>query len=324
MSAREADSKKRMSTEGDTRLADYLPPLLRLPGELRNKIFKIALTAASPLCHRPPVTIYDPVSPSTSAHHRLVEERLINTQGSDAKCLRPDFNSLKFVSKQLYMETAGLEVQTSAILFSSGRSSPYFADPQLPAKYGKQRKTAEQLFFEFSAPMTPRKLGWLASVIIASSVACPSRRHVHAPPMPDLPALAMFCRHHPATQVRYEFTNFHFDVTEKSALKHFLATGVVLTTALQGNEVGMTASPSWGARLYEEARYWRDTWNIMHLFKDIENFTVWPNTRTQSVNPVDLEIFMRNAGLLGLNDGEYGVWLFYIKMWLEHGISGLE
>jgi hypothetical protein len=62
-------------------------------------------------------------------------------------------NQLKFICKQLYAETAGLEVKFNSIVF---------------AEADRAGKSAEELFLEFIQAMTPGKISWLSTVIIES------------------------------------------------------------------------------------------------------------------------------------------------------------
>jgi len=106
-------------------------PFLDLPPEIRNHIYQFALTSAfgylrlqSP--SEPGTTIHSSVSPSIDdAFHRTL---LINSDDAD---LDTEFNQLKFVSKQLYQETAGIEVRFNDIVIAKKWSSELSLGTQL-------------------------------------------------------------------------------------------------------------------------------------------------------------------------------------------------
>lgn len=83
-------------------------PLLRLPGELRNKIYELALSADEPLLFK-----------RGSLYERSIfrdvtkcgTETIVSRNGSQ------DFNQLKFVCCQLYAEAACLELRAGGIHF---------------------------------------------------------------------------------------------------------------------------------------------------------------------------------------------------------------
>lgn len=76
--------------------------LLCLPGELRNKIWELALTSSDPLHHRWPAR---PKPDYSDCQYRLVEKKEILKFSHP---VRPCFNRLKGVCKQLRYETEDL------------------------------------------------------------------------------------------------------------------------------------------------------------------------------------------------------------------------
>ncbi|KAH3990386.1 hypothetical protein HBH70_201750 [Parastagonospora nodorum] len=79
-------------------------PLIRFPGELRNKIYQYVFTASVPLHHRQTWAVVSSRNLTFSRHHSFEDET-----GGCELLPRPFFNSLKFVCRQLYAEAAGLE-----------------------------------------------------------------------------------------------------------------------------------------------------------------------------------------------------------------------
>jgi hypothetical protein len=83
-------------------------------------------------------------------------------------------NQLKFTCKQLYAETAGLELRFNFIVF---------------ATVNRAGKSTEELFLEFIQAMAPSKISWLSTVIIESDARYLSSNQNRAPGMPRLAAL---------------------------------------------------------------------------------------------------------------------------------------
>ncbi|KAF1848609.1 uncharacterized protein K460DRAFT_403891 [Cucurbitaria berberidis CBS 394.84] len=299
-------------------------PLLRLCGEIRNRIFEYALTSSTPLHHsldtqtpRFAVTMV-PVPQfllNISQHPILIEENVLRDLNLRQ---HPEFNQLKYVNKQLYAETAGLEIQYNTILFS----------PQMmPHQSALHQKTAEQCFLYFLAPMEASKMSWLTTVIIDSRRHCLAMLNANAPLMPDLPAIVLLCKTNPDIKVRYQFRNWEFDCYRAEASMNFLSAGVALTVALKGTEAGkqvleklLDTSRIWVHGLAREANHWRETWYIRHLLKGVKNFAFWPTAIATDISryiPRDGEI--RNIGKERLTQWEY-----YANSWIEHGIDASE
>lgn len=95
MAIQEKKRSRRQKTLQKRNRATVVPSFFRLPAELRNKIYELVLTA-------PNITRIICV-PGTA--RRKQKPKLVDPQ-------RPEFefNQLKFVNRQLYKETAGLEV----------------------------------------------------------------------------------------------------------------------------------------------------------------------------------------------------------------------
>jgi hypothetical protein len=79
---------------------------LDLPAEIRNHIYALALTAADDLYMR-----------SALGMSRAKQKPRVINHGIEGR----DFNQIKFVSRQIFAETAGLEVQFNRIIFYSAK-----------------------------------------------------------------------------------------------------------------------------------------------------------------------------------------------------------
>ncbi|KAH7081376.1 hypothetical protein BKA63DRAFT_207177 [Paraphoma chrysanthemicola] len=297
-------------------------PLLRLPAEIRNEIVEFALTSSRPLHHRQPRTLFSPVRLKASHCHIFVEEKDMH----GARHERSLFNKLKLVCRQLHAETAGLEIRFNSIVFAPQPVTPFYSNPHLPASQGKYLKAAEQWLFDFVAHITHKRLHWLSTVIIASETKCLAMRQSKAPPMPDLPPLAMFCKQHAHIDVRYQFSNWDFGAKTGVQTLNFIAAGVCLIAALHGDEVGLIARNRlvgvnlWAQILYEEARHWREVWNVQYLLKGVKNFAFRP-TAELSLCRVILD---RDAVRLEIDEERLDRWQQYTSDWISHGISGVS
>ncbi|KAF1916041.1 hypothetical protein BDU57DRAFT_515880 [Ampelomyces quisqualis] len=300
--------------------------LLQLPGEIRNRIWRFALTSSEPLHHRQPRTKLTQQLSIASHHHRLVEEKYI----LDGSTLNPpSFNKLKFVNRQLWAETAGLELHFNAVVFSSQIVRKFNRDPNASID-GFMKKCAEEWFFSFCAPMKVQCVDWLKTVIIAPDPQVWGLSQGYSPPMPHLPMLAMFCKSHPSVQIRYQFDDFKFGDERKNSSLNFLRAGVALTVALKGDKDGEDAALSLLGclpRIREDnelARNWRETWNIEYLMKNVKNFAFWPKMNSKYARDAHARScrLRHDADVLLVNDPQlFDKWLSYTKLWCEHGIS---
>ncbi|KAF2115336.1 hypothetical protein BDV96DRAFT_646345 [Lophiotrema nucula] len=143
---------------------DQVFPLLRLPGELRNRIYQFALFSPDGI----QVAKYSP---------RDHDKRAL----LDGKT-GVEFNQLKYVCRQLYDETVGLEVKYTEVIFR-------FAEP-------------DEQFCRFMKNCAPTKKGWFTQISLVelfpsfSETGCCFNADAIA-------SVVKFCRDHPHTKVRY-------------------------------------------------------------------------------------------------------------------------
>jgi hypothetical protein len=129
-------------------------PLLRLPGELRNRIFEFALTAPRSLIvyignsTRP--VLYLPADedhPEVAIPYITTPDQQVSY---DHGCY--SYNQLKLVNKQLYQETKGLELKFNSLrVLGRVYDIPEWHMPNL------------SFFIE---RLSPEKKGWISSLII--------------------------------------------------------------------------------------------------------------------------------------------------------------
>jgi hypothetical protein len=156
-------------------------PLLQLPGELRNHIYELALTANGFLRY----------------HSRLEKPCFVDVP-SDRNATTPskglpEFNQLKYVCLQIYSETACLELKLNRIVFRSASSRTV----DMPAyRFGR-----------FLDECTPPKQTWLKRVTLQ---LCSSGdwREEGFEPRDRYMRIAKFCSENPKTTVDYIIDHF--------------------------------------------------------------------------------------------------------------------
>jgi hypothetical protein len=284
------------------------PTLLTLPGELRNKICQYALTSDGPLYLLPLCGM--------NREHLLTDVK-------PKSIFHKHFNKLKFVCKELYAETAGLEIKFNNVTFTT-----------YAIGYGHANTLdAEHWFFDFVAPMTLKKMQWLSTVVIATDEKCLSMQVTQAPVLPHLSALITFAKHHPTIEVRYQFTNFGFDGEARSPFRNFLHAGLGLIVAFQDVAIGEQAAISMFGNharppvVCDTAAVWSARWNIKQMLKGVKNFAVWP-TDEEKMEKESRSV--HHSGMWAQQQATRGsdkdtmayVWLSYMRFWYKEGISG--
>jgi hypothetical protein len=161
---------------GSRKKLDTFYPFLRLPGELRNKIYGFALSRG--------YTEGDLVCPEPAAHELL-------------------YHQLRFVNRQLYWETAGLELRVSDVQFDSVDSSPatwfLHAIEKVPylKKHVHQLRTVN---LELSCATEDEAFAsWSRFKLCRSGIFYD---------IEGLKSLAQFCRENPQVNVRYHIPEF--------------------------------------------------------------------------------------------------------------------
>lgn len=276
-------------------------PLLDLPGELRNWIFKYALISPEPL-------YYHSRSDATSSTMGTILKLGILVEKLDALEPVQEFNQLKFVNKQLYAETAGLEIKYNSIAFQA----------QCPEdEPSKQARSAEQTFLDFVAPMSGHRIVWLTRVTIQSHAVCITSTYPFGH-TPLLPAIARFCKENTQTKVRYEIYRWSWSPFS------FYFWGVMLMVALKGAEGGRKAAqdlvPSnvWQHTILDDDSRWRERWRVL---KGVSNFTVWPSHEKEDLRLTDIDFSHLRFTVQWDPQGHFRK---YAYLWYEHGICAVD
>jgi hypothetical protein len=154
-------------------------PLLRLPGEIRNSILAFALHEKDGL-----------------HYSKISEDKSVLTSRADAL---DSSNQLKFVSRQLYEETAGLELRYNKVNFLSD----------------SERGTAGEQFLRFTRMLGASKISWLSSLSLRDRKEPPKSIKKIPETLEVMEAINSFCLAHPACNVSYIFSGFDYDTSSE-------------------------------------------------------------------------------------------------------------
>jgi len=157
-----ADEPKQNSASISTRKGPS--PFLRLPGELRNEIYKLAL-------HEDEGLYYVNTS---------LDKPILAMQKASSEA----YNQLKFVNRQLHSETAGLELRVNKIKF-------------VPEREGG---TAADQFLHFARILNPDKANSLTNIVLRG---CVGASHPFPKSLDVMESINEFCETDPACRVSY-------------------------------------------------------------------------------------------------------------------------
>ncbi|KAF2823018.1 hypothetical protein CC86DRAFT_75168 [Ophiobolus disseminans] len=269
-----------------------------LPAELRNRIFEYALTAPEDLRYCMPV---EGASKPTF--------RVSATETDEAVTSHP-FNQLKFVSRQFYAETAGIEIRLNTISFA--------------LQNGSAMSPAEHLT-EFLQSMSPKARSWLRKVIVRDDN--PQYRHHSTIVLQDtaetISKLAEICERLPSVTLYYVLSKWTFseEVTTSEMLS-FLRNGIMCASALKGQE--LTDMLGERSLIHFTARYWihrLDDWkgNVDVRSLRSSNVKFVPNMASKGSAVISsLDRYLEHFLLKWENRAEQMVTL--LKRWTDEGI----
>ncbi|KAI4673151.1 uncharacterized protein J4E78_001658 [Alternaria triticimaculans] len=223
----------------DPALANSASPLLRLPGELRNRIYEYALQTDDDdgLKFDSGVRSYEGVSSDDGFDGHNIP-RFIPYGFS-----RLDhFNELKFTCRQLYKETAGLELQVNRVHFMT-----HWSD-----KFGPG-----QLFLTFIRNCAATKRGYFGDISLWTST------HRQMPelsqslePKDIMFELAEYCRQHPHVNIGY-FVPY---LDTAYLWRDVVAQGLFLSLVIGGEDLRSVATIAHNSALddMETAEFYKD------------------------------------------------------------------
>ena len=273
---------------------------LCLPGELRNRIYNFVLDAPIALLHH---------EPQDGGRAFLVDSKVLSQSSGDRST---EFNQLKYVCKQLYDETADLELRLNDIIVC--------------ATFHETRP-ADQLVRWLSS-FSYAKLSWVRTITV--SYELPTEADLLVPGITEsaesLVKIATLSKPHP--NLRTNFILPHWEYSAKNASNsdpviRFFLTGMYYAMAFRGVDLSTVLLSD----LTEPQRQW---W-----IKATENASRWRgNVELGDLHSAGLRFFpSRVEGLLDVAAtspfeertswlGETKEWTGkqYVKRWTEMGI----
>jgi hypothetical protein len=205
-------------------------PLLRLPGELRNRIYAYALTAGGGL---------DLVWTRDRPSPQLLASEVTEDNACD------DWNQLKYICHQLYNETAGLEADFNLVTVRNLRVTVH--NRHITVRNRPSDQGPVELFSEFLDTCDPNKVACFTNVDLVHYPPDAKISNLVEPPKWLLP-IADFCRPHPRVNIRYmppPFGSYQHPVT-------FIRKGSYLSGVFRHQDVISRLIPThtfdWGLR----------------------------------------------------------------------------
>lgn len=194
---------------------------LSLPAELRNQIIAHVLTSSTrTLQYSPPLS--------------LRQGKPIFEDGQDPG---REFNQVKYVCKQLYVECAGLEIRYNALRFELPEDDAYtLARIQNVVDSGYAPSTLSPIlstsFPPFLYTCSRSRVEWLQDVIII--IRKPASYSLSQPTVDRLLSLAKFTKENPWVNVTYEYVDevYEYKAPKYQQVVPWLSVAVCLGVAL--------------------------------------------------------------------------------------------
>lgn len=225
--------------------------LLRLPGEIRNRVYKYALYSPSGLhCKRVYRALW---YGERSTRYTLSIE---DNHGGRSNV---DINQLKYANRQLHSETAGLELKINRIIFSIEPGVSFDPHPIVQLQ-------------SFIEEMAWPKHSWLRTLVLRPEIPDSlSRSAIDSIPsfMEDIFRfdfyhLSNFWKRNEDVQIKYVISSwkpaFSRNVGNTSYETHFnpyamMDYGVFLSNALLDKDMSFMVHNHWGARILKEMAF---------------------------------------------------------------------
>ncbi|KAJ4303259.1 hypothetical protein N0V90_002152 [Kalmusia sp. IMI 367209] len=285
--------------------------LLDLPGELRNHIFKLALTNDDPLMCTA-TTENGKFKPLiyTQEQYETIHASITHEKSAGILNLQHmTFNQLKFVNRQLYNETNGLELQINTIRFSGLKDDGLHA--------------ADDLFL-FRAAMAPNRVSWLKRVTVKAN--CKFFHGDGTCDVGELMPLLTFCNDNPYVEFRYAVRCCLHTERCDDNLTDFFTFGALLWIGLRDDtniEGELIPAPS---SLEDDevalARTWRTYPGMEQLLQSVRNFAAVPNcarVNEKSFHSCYYGLDPRKK-VRSYPQKQQAAWLKFAKLWYEEGI----
>ncbi|KAF2877753.1 hypothetical protein BDV95DRAFT_555855 [Massariosphaeria phaeospora] len=317
-----------------------------LPGELRNRIYELVLTASSPLrvthVNKPTGNfILSADEMSLEEEERDIDEDIVDhknphkvsslgieynkdvTLKIDPYVPKVDkastltlFNPFCQVSRLLRFETQDLELRlNNHTLTFSHKTGRLFT-----------QKYKQSQIVNFVACVPSARLHYVHKIVVRASNMGYTRLDMADNPMhTQLPQLVDFCKRNPHIEMHYVFPNFSYKAKGKRTETRFLDRGLEMVLAVQGVDLfpvvqlfpnlygtgnwrdGLSAMTRWG-----RAVRWRRYGKLDKVLKGVKNFRFYPD---------EIEVDDEFRRYVALNDDGGALAVRYAQEWVEHGIS---
>lgn len=289
-------------------------PLLSLPAELKNIIFRYALTARKGQLRYKIGT----------KRNRNSGRFILYEDCAESKCdnFRPAaFNQLKLVNRQLFTQTADLELQFNEISFPVTLTDRVYMNPA--------NRT-----IKLAKAMNDIQVSWLSTIVIRG----PSGPYFDQPrrAMPGIERAVQLIMqskiaiHNPGVAIRYfcprfnHFSSKNFSDKSKYLPHKLIQYGVYFNAAVRGDYsyVENQLLHPYGNGMTEEVHeYCKSDWMIRRelrsKLKILSNFRVFPATLEEDIDDFqeryEIDIFE-------LGPGRFNMWKAAIKQWIREGI----
>jgi hypothetical protein len=280
-------------------MANITSPLLRLPTELRDCIYRYALYCDN-----------------TGLQYRYWKTKadgkpIFHATGKSKEDPR-SWNQMQYVCRQLHAETKALELKYNPLIFRQTATWELVAWSQ---------------FSRFAKALPKSKLAWLRTITLSTNSN--AVRDVWGPwfvsrELPSIISISRFCDRHPQITCNYIIPLFTIhDRFEDEGLPmvpdvvRFMEEGVYINQVLRDKDVAFLIYASMSDHFDNEAKILRKGREV-HEYQ-ASNLSFWPELRT-----FDEEGFrkwaIRGEYLWNALEGGMEVWVKHAKDWIEKGI----
>ena len=270
-------------------------PLLDLPAELRNTIYGLALTHSKPLHYRKPKGdgdksyLYLPEAPSQQVHDQKPVE----------------YNQLKYVNKQLYAETAGLELKFNDITFDI---IPYSL-------------RSSDLLTAWVTSISVAKRSWIKTITIRHANMAPGQRYLCADGPNVIARLTQVCNDVSSMRVKYHVPFWTFGSPQSSREGfYFFAMGQSIKYAYRGDMFDLQFSATANLQVFGDR--WRDSGHPKVELAQLQtrNLTYFPDVPADNPVPIFKEYYTFAEDDEVVPEAEQWIGNKYFREWMEHGI----
>ncbi|KAI8936733.1 hypothetical protein NX059_007120 [Plenodomus lindquistii] len=282
--------------------------LLTLPGEIRNRIYQYALAE--------PLGLFARIS-QHSRDTKMILCKHAPTGPSQSDKTEP--NQIKYVCKQLYKETADIELQMNTLTFGSMSRSHSF------------RRSPVQQLDNFAVVCDKSRFAWIKRIRLVFEPRGPESeyhplRHwtktlLKRLCVEQLVHAAQFCRQHPKIKMEYVLAVFWklqngVGLDFKVPAVQLVDWAFVLMKALRDVDMPTYPNPAHGASLLRQAMALRKDRNVQDW--TASNLTFHPR---HAVDTAIRECYHDRGGIEMLSARPFVTdWLALMESWEEQGI----